>query len=417
MLAKFQRKALLVLSLLAVSGQAAEVSRLQSRASSFDYKNEKVRGVNLGGWLVLEPWITPSIFEGAGDGAVDEWTLTEILGKNEAKARLSQHWSSFITQGDFSRMAAAGLNHVRIPVGYWATSPNEGEPYVDGQLEFLDNAIDWARDTGLKVIVDLHGAPGSQNGFDNSGRKGPIEWLQGDTVQRTLQAIDILAERYASQDDVVAGIEALNEPNVPAGVDVNGLRDYYDDVFDTVRGHNPNTAVVFGDGFLPVTSWNDFSVGDGNIVMDSHHYHMFDNGLIGQDINGHVGSVCGYAKELEASNKAVVVGEWTGAMTDCAKYLNGRGVSARYDGTFASSAKFGDCSAMRGGSVSNLPEEDRASMRRFIEAQLNAYELKSGWLFWTWKTEGAPGWDMEDLLANGVFPEPSTDRRYPAQCA
>ena len=27
-------------------------------------KGKKVRGVNLGGWLVLEKWMTPSIFEG-----------------------------------------------------------------------------------------------------------------------------------------------------------------------------------------------------------------------------------------------------------------------------------------------------------------------------------------------------------------
>ena len=132
-------------------------SRLQSRAASFDFHAEKVRGVNLGGWLVLEPWITPSIFDEAGDGAVDEWTLTEVLGKDGAQARLSDHWNSFVMQDDFARMAAAGLNHVRIPIGYWAVAPIDGEPYVDGQLEHLDNAISWARASGLKVLVDLHG--------------------------------------------------------------------------------------------------------------------------------------------------------------------------------------------------------------------------------------------------------------------
>ncbi|KAK2813237.1 hypothetical protein FQN50_000915, partial [Emmonsiellopsis sp. PD_5] len=115
-----------------------------------------IRGVNLGGWLVLEPWITPSIFEAAGDAAVDEYTLSQTLGGN-AKSTLSKHWSSWITQGDFSQIAAAGLNHVRIPIGYWAVAPLEGEPYVQGQLEYLDKAIGWAREAGLKVIIDLHG--------------------------------------------------------------------------------------------------------------------------------------------------------------------------------------------------------------------------------------------------------------------
>ncbi len=46
---------------------------------------------------------------------------------------------------------------MRIPVGYWAVAPLAGEPYVDGQLDALDNAITWARNAGLKILIDLHG--------------------------------------------------------------------------------------------------------------------------------------------------------------------------------------------------------------------------------------------------------------------
>jgi len=51
-----------------------------------------------------------------------------------------------------------------------------GEPYIQGQADHLDNAIGWARLYDLKVIIDLHGAPGSQNGFDNSGRRSAEAW-------------------------------------------------------------------------------------------------------------------------------------------------------------------------------------------------------------------------------------------------
>ena len=134
-------------------------SRLSERGLSFDYQNDKVRGVNLGGWFVLEPWITPSIFNDWADQTtvVDEYTYTQTLGKSEASSRLTNHWNTWITQDDFNQIAAAGLNHVRIPIGYWAVAPLDGDPYVQGQLSVLDQAITWARGAGLKVLLDLHG--------------------------------------------------------------------------------------------------------------------------------------------------------------------------------------------------------------------------------------------------------------------
>lgn len=414
MFPSLSNKLLLALGLLAAGTQAATI-RLDPRGSSFNYGGEKVRGVNLGGWLVLEPWITPSIFDEAGDGAVDEWSLTQILGKDEAKARLSAHWDSFISQDDFNQMAAAGLNHVRIPIGYWALGPLEGDPYVDGQLEYLDRAIDWAKEAGIKVLVDLHGAPGSQNGFDNSGRRGPIQWQQGDTIKHTLDAFDRLAERYVDSD-TVAAIEAINEPNVPGGLDQGKLKEYYGTTYGIVNKYNPGTSIVYGDGFLPVESWNGYKTEGSKVVMDTHHYHMFDTGLLAMDIDSHINAVCQFGHQhLEASDKPVIVGEWTGALTDCAKYLNGKGKGVRYDGTFPSD-KIGDCTNKATGSVADLPEGERADMRRFIEAQLSAFELKSGWVFWTWKTEGAPGWDLGDLLDAGVFPASPDDRQFPNPC-
>ncbi|RAK81128.1 glucan 1,3-beta-glucosidase [Aspergillus fijiensis CBS 313.89] len=416
MLSKRMQNALLALGLVAVGADAAAV-RLENRASAFDYKSQKIQGVNLGGWLVTEPWITPSIYDNAGGAAVDEWTLTQTLGKTEAQSRLSAHWSSFITQDDFNRIAQAGLNHVRIPIGYWALAPIEGEPYVYGQLEYLDQAITWARSANLKVILDLHGAPGSQNGFDNSGRKGPVQWQQGSTVNQTLVAFNELAKRYLQHSDVVTAIEALNEPSVPGGVNQDGLKQYYYSTLATVQSLNPDTALVLHDGFLSVDSWNGF-MQSSNAVMDTHNYQVFDNGLLAMDINTHVQTACAFANQhLVTTDKPAFVGEWTGALTDCAKYLNGKGVGARYDGTYGSSGAIGSCATHSTGTAAGLSADERTNTRRFIEAQLDAFEKKTGWVFWTWKTEGAPGWDLQDLLAEGLFPSPLSDRRYPGQCS
>ena len=66
---------------------------LSQRSVDFGFGYEKVRGVNIGGWLVLEPWITPSIFQKVDQslGIVDELTLTEKLGSEAALNILRPH--------------------------------------------------------------------------------------------------------------------------------------------------------------------------------------------------------------------------------------------------------------------------------------------------------------------------------------
>jgi glucan 1,3-beta-glucosidase len=50
-------------------------------------------------------------------GIIDEYTLCERLPRL-APAVLRKHWDSFISFRDFQKIAAAGLNTVRIPIGY-----------------------------------------------------------------------------------------------------------------------------------------------------------------------------------------------------------------------------------------------------------------------------------------------------------
>ena len=125
------------------------------------------------------------MFENTGNPAIiDEWTFGQYQDSNVVRAKLTEHWDTWITESDFRAIAAAGcvlasravsvvqvlvfifrLNHVRIPIGYWAYDVSPGEPYISGQHNYLLKAIAWAAIYNLKVIVDLHGAPGSQNGY------------------------------------------------------------------------------------------------------------------------------------------------------------------------------------------------------------------------------------------------------------
>ena len=112
-----------------------------------------------------------------------------------------------------------------------------GEPYIQGQLPYLDDAVSWAEKYGLKLIIDLHGAPGSQNGFDNSGHKVdfPAWHTEPGAVDRTSAIIEILAMQFADNPNVVSVIAPLNEPAGFYDVMMPTVKEYWSDSYKNIR--------------------------------------------------------------------------------------------------------------------------------------------------------------------------------------
>lgn len=55
---------------------------------------------------MLEPWITPSLFEQTGNTAIiDEWTFGQLQDRGTAAAALKRHWDTWITEDDFRQIA------------------------------------------------------------------------------------------------------------------------------------------------------------------------------------------------------------------------------------------------------------------------------------------------------------------------
>lgn len=97
--------------------------------------------------------------------AVDEWSLSLALGDN-LRDTMVNHFETFITEEDFAQIAGAGLNWVRIAIPFWAIEVYPGEPFLEGVCwEYFLKAITWARKYGLRINLDLHTIPGSQNGW------------------------------------------------------------------------------------------------------------------------------------------------------------------------------------------------------------------------------------------------------------
>lgn len=90
--------------------------------------NNQIRGVNLGGWMVLEPWITPSLFyqflgKDETSAATDIYNFCKVLGKEEGNRQLKRHWNTWVTEEIIVELKESGaVNSLRLPVGDWMVS-------------------------------------------------------------------------------------------------------------------------------------------------------------------------------------------------------------------------------------------------------------------------------------------------------
>ncbi|RKP23029.1 glycoside hydrolase superfamily, partial [Syncephalis pseudoplumigaleata] len=218
----------------------------------------------------------------------------------------------------------------------------------------------------------------------------------------------------------VVGIELVNEP-AHWSLDMNVVRKYYEESIDMLREHMADEqSIVVADAFLPIHQWNDFMAKhrDDNLILDTHHYQVFVDDLLAMDEHGHAATVCAKRKELEAATAQqypVIVGEWSLATDDCAKWLNGFNVGARWDGTIpARNGKPIHPNATCEGrnDVATFTPEYRDWLRRFAELQMDAYEAGRGWFFWNFKTEQSPQWDYLLGVEEGWIPSHPSKRHH-----
>lgn len=371
-----------------------------------------VRGVNLGGWLVTEPFIVPSLYEkylGKTDVEIwDEWTLCVAMGGDFA-TELENHYKTFITEQDFAEIAGAGLNWVRIPIGFWAIETMNDEPFLEGtSWTYLLKAIQWGRKYGIRIYLDLHSLPGSQNGWNHSGKQGSVNFMNGvmgiANAQRTLTYIRIIVE-FVSQPqyrDVVPVVGIVNEI-LWSGIGETGVKSFYWAAYDAIRtstgvGQGPYIAVH--DGFQGPPKWEGFMEGADRLILDQHPYMAF--------MNDHTTSIhdlakkpCEWAIATNQSSKAFGVtigGEFSGALNDCGYWLSGIGSTPGYPNC----APFDDWTSYNNSMIVALNDAVLASM-----------DALQNWFFWTWKignsstlgTSSSPMWHYKLGLERGWMPK------------
>ncbi|KAI9826839.1 MAG: exo-1,3-beta-glucanase [Thelocarpon impressellum] len=386
------------------SGNAS--SEILPRAGSGEF----LRGVNIGGWLVLEKWMSEGLF--SGTGAVDQWTFDSTGG---AQQKLQNHWDTWFTEGDVQKIRATGINALRIPVGFWAYD-NTGTPYLQGADAYLEKAIGWARNAGMKVWIDCHGSPGSQNGFDNSGHAGDVQWQQGDNFVRSISVLMTMARKYGAQQyaDTVVGLELVNEPISWGNNNIETTKNFAAAAYTNVMSvlDNKNLMIVMHDAFQGAGSWTEFPArlqSNGNFGIDSHLYQCFvesDSQLTQQQ---HIEKACDWSWDLNKA-KAVMptfVGEWSPVTNICVNPDGSTtpGTSCSTEGCQCQSVDF-----------ASWNDKMIEQVRRYVEAQLDTFESSTnGYFMWAW--QGPGGWGFMNGIEKGSIPNPVTSRKYPGQCS
>lgn len=375
----------------------------------------KVKGVNLGNWLVLEKWMNPALFEGTT--AEDEYYLPRQLSKEVYEARIRIHRSEYISERDFVAIKAMGMDAVRIPVPYFVFG--DREPFI-GCITELDKAFNWAERYGLEILIDLHTAPMGQNGFDNGGICGVCKWSKHpEEVEFVLSVLERLALRYGQRKGLW-GIEVLNEPitertwkltDIPnrypavdkemaegsGPITIEFLKDFYMRAYDRIRKYLPEEKyVVIHDGF-EILAWKDFMREERyvNVVLDTHLYLMnAESEGCQQDLSSYLTYIQeNFVKRIEEMEHyfPVICGEWC--------LFNS--LACGYDTKGGQSVLNG----VEGCDQKRLDDEEKKKIYRAIaEAQISAWNKGSGYFYWSYKLltdtvndRGWIGWDSWDL--------------------
>jgi len=247
--------------------------------------NVILRGINLGGWMLQEPYLFQ--FTGAADSQHEfKEKLVEFIGQENTDNFYNAWYENFITQGDVDSLANHGYNSIRLPMHYnLFTLPIQDEPvsgentWLDLGFSMVDNLLDWCESNNMYLILDLHAAPGGQgfgSDINDYNPNLPSLWESEENKNKTIALWGKLAERY-SDEPWIGGYDLLNETHWDLAE--NELRNFYIDVTNEIRQHDQNHVIfIEGNGYA-----NDFSgltpPWDDNMVYSFHKYWSFNDSL------------------------------------------------------------------------------------------------------------------------------------------
>jgi len=268
------------------------------KAQGTELKNEKgetvyLKGINIGNYFVQEFWMGPCKYTDNVTCQKElEEKLVERFGQEKTDKLINTFQDNFFTEKDFDYIKELGFNSIRLPFWYGTFADAEGNWKKDA-FKRVDWFVNEAGKRGLYVILDMHGAFGSQNGSDHSGidgrdaKKTASEFFFGDNAEKNQKLYyemwEKIAEHYKG-NPVVAGYDLLNEPyctyRYNSGLSDDELHklvwDIYDVAYDRIRKIDKDHVVIME------ATWDSWDLPnpkdyDWTNVMYEYHNYEYSN--------------------------------------------------------------------------------------------------------------------------------------------
>ncbi|KAI0781604.1 glycoside hydrolase [Irpex lacteus] len=238
-----------------------------------DDKEVILRGAGLGGWMTMENFITG--YPGC-EFQIRE-ALAEVIGKAKSEFFFDKFLEYFFVKDDAVFFKSLGLNCIRIAINYrhFEDDMNPRVLKEDG-FRHLDRVVRLCAEQGVYTILDMHTAPGGQNGGWHSDHGCHIAgfWKHRDFQDRLVWLWTEIAKHY-KDEKWIAGYNPMNEPTDPDHV---RLVEYYDRVHAAIRSVDPH-HILFWDGNTYSTDFSRFPDDAGtrwpNSAFAIHDYSLY----------------------------------------------------------------------------------------------------------------------------------------------
>ena len=303
-----------------------------------------LKGTNIGNWLVQEFWMMGQGGNGVTDQCTLEQTLTSRFSYADKEATIKLFRDSWFTERDWDQIQAFGFNIVRIPIHWNVIEDEKNFKHLRSDAwTYLDWSIAKAKERGIYVILDLHGAPGGQTPNDHTGCAGKNEyWTSTEDQDRTKWFWQQVATKY-KDEPTVAAYDPLNEP---WGSTPENMVTRVNELYDTIRTIDSNHIVLLPSHYGSIDAYgNPATKSQTNVVFEIHPYpglfgdrpgdsaYMIHRDWLRCGAAGTSG-VCDWNTRITALNIPLLVGEFQ-PWQSAGLQLGGKITRATYD-TYAS---------------------------------------------------------------------------------